>query len=124
MNIRKTIITTAVALTTVAMIAPVSAGAVTIEELQAQINALLAQLATLQGNQQSSGNVPAVCVGVTFSRNLTIGSTGSDVKCLQGAMNALGHVVASSGPGSPGSETYYFGPLTLSAVQKYQFQKF
>jgi len=124
MNIKNTVIKATIALTTVALIAPISVGAVTIEELQAQINALLAQLSALQANQQSSGNVPAVCVGVTFSRNLTVGSTGSDVKCLQGAMNALGHIIASSGPGSPGNETSYFGPLTLSAVQKYQFQQF
>ena len=61
MNIRKTIITAAVALTTVAMIAPMSAGAITIAELQAQINALNAQLMALQG---PSSGTPAVCVGI------------------------------------------------------------
>jgi len=123
MNIRKTIITTAVALTTVAMIAPMSVGAVTIAELQAQINSLMAQLQQLQvaqGQPVSSGNVPAVCVGVTLSRNLTVGATGSDIKCVQASMNALGHTVATTGAGSPGNETFYFGPLTLAAVQKYQ----
>ena len=124
MNIRKTIITTAVALTTVAMIAPMSVGAVSIEELQAQINALLAQLQQLQTAQgQPSGNVPAACVGVTLSRNLTVGATGSDVKCLQASMNALGYTIATTGAGSPGNETSYFGPLTLVAVQKYQAAK-
>ena len=49
MNIRKSIITATVALTMVAMIAPMSASAVTIAELQAQINALMAQLNILQG---------------------------------------------------------------------------
>jgi len=44
MNIRKSIITAIVSLTLVAMIAPVSVGAVTIAELQAQINALMLHL--------------------------------------------------------------------------------
>ena len=62
MNIRKTIITAAVALTTVAMIAPMSAGAVTIAELQAQINALMTQLQMLQGQPSDTGGVPAAFV--------------------------------------------------------------
>lgn len=107
MNIRKTIITTAVALTTVAMIAPVSAGAMTAAELQAQINALMAQLQAMQG---PATGTPAQCAGVTFSRNLTVGSTGPDVTCLQ----ALLHVTPMSG---------YFGPITLAAVQKYQSEQ-
>ena len=120
MNIRKTIITTAVALTTVAMIAPMSVGAVTTAELQAQINALMAQLQALQGSSDTGG-VPAACVGLTFTRNLTVGSTGSDVKCLQALMNtSVSTQVAVSGAGSPGSETMYFGNLTLVAVKKYQ----
>ena len=125
MNIRKTIITAAVALTTVAMIAPAAAGAVTIEELQAQINALLSQLSALQSSSSTTTtSVPSSCVGVTFSRNLVVGSTGSDVKCLQAIMNTLGYKVAMSGAGSMGMETTYFGQLTLVAVQKFQVAKF
>lgn len=122
MNLRKTIITTAVALTTVAMIAPATAGAVTIEELMAQIAALQAQLVQLQSSSSSSSSssVPAACVGVTFTRNLTVGSSGADVKCLQAAMNAMGYTVATSGAGSPGNESTYFGPKTLAAVKAYQ----
>lgn len=109
------------ALTTVALVVPSLAGAVTVEELQAQINALLAQLAALQG--QAAGS-PASCAGVSFSRNLTVGSTGSDVMCLQALLNKNGYTVASSGPGSAGSETSYFGSLTLAAVQRLQVAKF
>jgi len=128
MNIRQTIITTTVALTTVALIAPFSVGAVTIAELQAQINALLAQLQTLQSQsttgQATTGKVPSVCVGVVFSRNLTAGSTGSDVKCLQALLNTSASTqVSATGVGSPGSETSYFGPKTLVAVQKYQAEQ-
>ena len=121
MNIRKTIITTAVALTTVAMIAPMSVGAVTIADLQAQINALMAQLLALQGPVSGT---PAVCAGVTFSRNLTVGATGSDVKCLQALLNTSASTqVSSTGAGSPGNETTYFGSRTLAAVRVYQAQQ-
>ncbi|KKP55047.1 MAG: hypothetical protein UR46_C0009G0004, partial [Parcubacteria group bacterium GW2011_GWA1_33_6] len=122
MNIRKSIITAIVSLTLVAMIAPVSVGAVTIAELQAQINALMLQLQALQPSD--TGGVPAACVGLTFTRNLTVGSTGSDVKCLQALMNTSASTqVALSGAGSPGNETSYFGQLTLVAVKKYQAQQ-
>ena len=121
MNIRKTIISATVAVTMVAMIAPVSVGAVTIAELQAQINALMAQLQTLQGTSSTStGNVPAACAGVTFSRNLTVGATGADVKCAQALLNTHGYQVSATGAGSPGNETTYFGPRTLVAVQSFQ----
>ncbi|MBI3631472.1 MAG: hypothetical protein HY219_01220 [Candidatus Staskawiczbacteria bacterium] len=121
MNIRKTIITATVALTMVAMIAPVSASALTVADLQAQINALMAQLAQLQGTTTTTtGNVPAACAGITFSRNLRIGSTGADVKCFQTLMNVHGYQLATTGAGSPGNETTYFGPKTLGAVQKLQ----
>lgn len=123
MNIRQTIITTAVALTMVALVAPVSTGAVTIAELQAQINALMAQLQALQGNSSDTGGVPSACVGLgnpVFIRNLAVGATGSDVKCGQALLNSHGYQVASSGAGSPGNETMYFGQLTLAAVRRFQ----
>ena len=115
MNIKKTIISATVALTMVAMIAPMTAGAVTVAELQAQINALNAQL-----QSASSAGVPAACVGVTFSRNLKVGSTGADVKCFQVLLNTHGYVLAKSGAGSPGNETSYFGPKTLASVKDWQ----
>lgn len=93
MNIRKTIITATVAMTMVAMVAPMTVGAAT---------------------------APSACSGVSFTRNLTVGSTGADVKCFQALMNANGYVLASSGAGSPGNETTYFGTRTLGAVQKLQ----
>ncbi|MDD2731860.1 MAG: hypothetical protein PHI53_01540 [Candidatus Pacebacteria bacterium] len=112
----------------VMMSGPQTAQAVTAEELQAQINSLLAtlstlqnQLAALQGGSPVSGTVPAACVGVTFTRNLTVGSSGNDVKCLQAIFNTASDTqVAASGPGSLGNETTYFGPLTKTAAVKYQ----
>ncbi|MDP3661416.1 MAG: peptidoglycan-binding domain-containing protein, partial [bacterium] len=61
--------------------------------------------------------------GTTFARNLTVGSTGSDVKDLQKFLNSNGYVVSSSGPGSVGSESTYFGPATRAALAKYQAAK-
>lgn len=56
-----------------------------------------------------------------FERFLNIGSTGSDVRDLQIILNRdMRTKVANFGPGSPGQETNYFGPLTRSALIKFQ----
>lgn len=81
-------------------------GAVTIAELQAQINALMAQLATLQGGTTSS---------TTFTQNLTIGSTGAEVTALQQMLVAQGRLVMPVGVAYG-----YFGPLTRAAVSSWQ----
>jgi hypothetical protein len=80
----------------------------TLAALQAQVQMLLAQIAALSGG--ASG----------FTRDLTVGSTGSDVKALQTWLNAKGYAVASSGAGSPGNETTKFGGLTRAALAKFQ----
>jgi hypothetical protein len=56
----------------------------------------------------------------TFSRNLTVGSVGEDVRQLQQILNAEGFVVAKIGAGSAGNESAYFGPATKAALMKYQ----
>lgn len=58
----------------------------------------------------------------TFSRSLTVGSRGTDVMNLQKALNMISPdtKVASTGAGSPGNETSYFGPATRAAVSKFQ----
>src|SRR3989344_7450904 len=115
----KKIIAMIMALAIIGMIAPTGvAQAVTIEELQAQIAALNAQLAALMG---TSTGAPAACSGITFTRNLSQGATGTDVKCLQALLNQNAATqVAASGSGSTGNETMYFGSLTKAAVVAFQ----
>lgn len=85
------------------------AKAATMEELQAQINALMAQLAAAQGSS-SADSMSSKC---TFTRPLTIGSQGEDVKCLQEAMTPTYF-------NNAGGATGYFGPVTQAAVAKWQ----
>ena len=93
-------------------IMPMTAGAVTIADIQAQILALQAQLSALQGTPTT---------GYAFSADLKLGSTGDAVKQLQMILNKdAATKVAVSGVGSSGYETTYFGALTKAAVIKFQ----
>ncbi len=83
------------------------AGAQSIAELQAQINALMAQLASLQGT--------SVTTTTTFTMDLTVGSTGPQVVALQQMLVAKGHLVMPAGVAMG-----YFGSLTQAAVAKWQ----
>lgn len=109
--------TTAVWLSGFSMLVPV-AHAQTSSDLQSQINALLAQIAALQSQIASAGSGSSV--SCNFTRNLTVGVVGDDVKCFQQYLNGAGHKVAASGAGSPGSESTYFGSLTQAAATKWQ----
>jgi len=117
-NFTKKIVAIATALTLCVMIGGAAKG-VTVDELQAQINALLAQLATLQG--QTTGGTVSGCTITSFDANLAQGSTGAAVKCLQIILNSdAATQVAASGVGSAGNETTYFGAMTKAAVIKFQ----
>ncbi len=60
-------------------------------------------------------------VSAVFSSILKMGMTNSDIKRLQQLLNSsLDTQIASSGIGSPGNETEYFGSMTRIAVQKFQ----
>lgn len=55
-----------------------------------------------------------------INKQLDFGMTDAQVKELQKFLNKQGFLVSSSGAGSPGSETEYFGPATQAALQKFQ----
>lgn len=83
------------------------------------VNSALNGQPTSGGGSGSSGSTGGT--GYTFTRNLSMGDTGEDVRQLQMALNALSCCqVASSGAGSPGNESSYFGSLTKTAVTKFQ----
>ncbi|MFA5098683.1 MAG: peptidoglycan-binding domain-containing protein [Candidatus Paceibacterota bacterium] len=107
---------TAITLSGSAMVLPASAA--TVDDLQAQIASLLAQISALQS--QLSGAQTTTTASYNFTRDLTLGSKGDDVKALQQFLNAKGYAVASTGAGSAGNETTYYGSLTVKALAKYQ----
>lgn len=55
-----------------------------------------------------------------FTKDLWLGVMLNDVKELQKYLNKKGFLVATSGNGSPGNETTYFGARTEAALKKFQ----
>ena len=72
------------------------------------------------GQQTLPEAVAASIDTLTFVRDLTVGSVGSDVRTLQALLNSLGFIISSDGPGSPGQESEYFGERTRQALIRYQ----
>jgi len=69
----------------------------------------------------SQGVSAGPSVVATFAKNLGPGATSPDIKRLQQLLNSDPDTkIASSGIGSPGKETNYYGALTVLAVQKFQ----
>jgi len=94
-----------------------SARAVTLEELQALYNDLLAKYELLLAQVGQ----PATTTGLCLTKDLSQGMTDAEVKILQQGLNKdLATQVATTGAGAPGYETSYFGALTKAAVIKFQ----
>lgn len=98
---------------------PIVASALTVEELQAQLNAVLAQLAGLQATQtntqpyaQPSAGAMTGGVCPALVRNLSRGMSGADVTELQQFLKGRGHLTVEP--------TGYFGALTESGLQAFQ----
>ena len=81
-----------------------TAGAQTAAELQAQIQALMAKLNAMQGT-----------ASVTFTTDLTVGSSGAQVVALQSFLESKGYLVMPAGVAKG-----YFGGLTRAAVARFQ----
>jgi hypothetical protein len=56
----------------------------------------------------------------TFTANLTVGTTSAEVVEAQKFLNSKGFVVSTTGAGSPGMESNYFGAKTKAAVAAFQ----
>ena len=103
------------------MFAPVISSAQSIEELQAQVNALLQQLAVLQAQLRTgaSNAIPAAAGSVygpcpTLTRTLQRRMSGADVTNLQIFLAGDPRIYPE------GTISGYFGPLTEAAVQRFQ----
>lgn len=91
----------------------------------AQVQSILSLLASFGASSATIANVNAALTGgavttppasggssCSFTRDLTVGSTGTDVTCLQESLKAGGYLSANA--------TGYFGALTKAAVMKWQ----
>lgn len=70
------------------------------------------------GRDKDKKQVPEVEQLIT--KRLIIGVHDAEVVELQKILNRIGYRLTSSGPGSSGEETDYFGSLTKAAVQEFQ----
>src|SRR3989344_1797220 len=62
----------------------------------------------------------AEAANCSITVTLRMGMSSSQVKCLQQTLNEKGFTVATSGAGSPGNESMYFGSRTKAAVMAFQ----
>lgn len=102
-----------------------AARAATTAELEAQVQALLAQIAAMNGGSSSSST--------TFTMDLTLGSSGAEVTALQNWLIKQGQSIPAGATGYFGAQTQsalaawqaangitpasgYFGPITLAKV--------
>lgn len=97
---------------------PLVSSALTAEEIQTQIQSILARIAelktvltTLQDAPAGAAPAPSLCF--SLSRTLSRGSGGEDVKDLQ-------NFLIKEGMLAEGNTTGYFGPLTEAAVRAWQ----
>lgn len=56
----------------------------------------------------------------TFTQNYHLGMSGAEVQQVQMFLNNHGFVVSTTGAGSPGSESTYYGSKTAAAVASFQ----
>ncbi len=91
-----------------------------------QIQSILTLLTSFNVDAATIANVQTILTGTTaprpfsFTRNLALNQTGTDVKALQQFLNAHGFTVAAKGAGSSGSETDFFGRATYAALVRFQ----
>jgi len=120
MNVISKITGFAVTLALAAVVAAPSASALTSADIQLLVSLGVipadkaAAAMAVVDNNNAVGNATGSC-GFTYTRNLTLGSTGADVVAIQTYLEGKGTLVIPTGV-SKG----YFGPLTRSALASYQ----
>ena len=72
----------------------------------------------LAGAFIASAQSSATCF--QFTQNMKLGSSGAQVLELQKTLNSMGYTVSTTGVGSAGMETSYFGAKTKAAAIKFQ----
>jgi len=120
MKLKSKLFASAVAFTMVLSMVAIPAAAQTTAELTAQINSLLAMIAQLQaqiagGTTTTGGTYAGTSM---FDKDLTIGSTGSNVVDLQRWLVNREYLVMPVGVAYG-----YFGSLTKAAIAKFQVAK-
>lgn len=91
------------------------ARAATVAELQAMIAQLMAQVATMQGQSGTFDDTRTLPSATQLTTNLALGSRSAGVVTLQNFLVSEGFLTIPNGLAKG-----YFGPLTKSAVIKYQ----
>ena len=98
----------------------------TIPELQtkiAEILSVIQQLQALITQLTGSTDISSIPSSYTFNTSLSYGTSSMEVKYVQIFLNQDPDTrVSSTGPGSPGQETTYFGTKTKQAVIKFQLK--
>jgi len=91
---------------------------------RAAIDCANAKYPTVNSGAKNNSTTPRSFSGkYIFTRDLDIGYEGQDVLELQKKLNALGFIISTSGMGSLGNETTYFGEKTRLALIKFQISK-
>lgn len=85
--------------------------------MKKNINHTLIAAVVLVGSFMAQGVHAQTC---SFSRTLSLGSEGEDVRCLQKFLNNQGFIISNSGAGSVGKETDEFRSKTAAAVKSWQ----
>ena len=78
------------------------------------------QTSAPQVPSNASGQAPSGSASYTFTTSHKLYDTGSDILKLQQYLNTHGFTIATTGVGSPGHETNYFGAATFKALKKFQ----
>lgn len=92
-------------------------------QMNPQLAALLGISTSFTTVTSVTGGAPALAANpgsLSSCPDLEAGATGSCVRMLQEFLNAKGYAVSTSGAGSIGQETTYFGPATTRALARFQ----